>query len=139
MINSQYILDILDLSFDNHSESDLLRKQVPFLNITDIAHTGIGAYFHFSADDQIQQFKLDTSNATNFDIEGNPTSMVNGVEIENADLFILADTIIHLKNGIIDHLEIWNKCGENYVLSDPEHYQLDQVWLNKHKRRTIMR
>ena len=139
MVNSQYILDILDLAFDDHSQSDLLRKQVPFLNITYIDHTGIGVFVHFSADDQIQQFKLDTSNATNFDIEGNPTSMVNGVEIKNSDLFILADAIIHLKNGIIDYLEIWNKCGEDYVLRDPDHYQLDQVWLDKPKSRTIIR
>ena len=139
MIKSQYILDILDLAFDDHSESDLLRNQVPFLTVTDIDHTGIGAFVHFSSDDQIQQFKLDTSNATNFDIEGNPTSMVDGVEIKNSDLLILADATIHLKNGIIDHLEIWNKCGEDYVLTDPEHYQLDQMWLDKNKRRTIIR
>lgn len=139
MINSQYILDILDLAFDDHSESDLLRKQVSFLTVNDIDHTGIGAFVHFSADDQIQQFKLDTSNATNFDIEGNRTGMLVGVEIKNSDLLILADAIIHLKNGIIDHLEIWNKCGEDYVLTHPEHYQLDQIWVDKNKRRTIIR
>lgn len=139
MINSQYILDILDLVFDDHSERDLLRKQVSFLTVTDIDYTGIGAFVNFSADDQIQQFKLDTSNATTFDIEGNPTSMVDGVEIKNSDLLILADAIVHLKNGIIDHLEIWNKCGEDYVPTDPEHYQLDQMWLDKNKRRTIIR
>ncbi len=137
MINSQYILDILDLAFDDHAESELLRKQVPFLTITDTDHTGIGAFIHFSTADQIQQFKLDTSNATNFDIEGNPTSMVDGIEIKNSELSILADAIIHLKNGIIDHLEIWNKCGKDYVKTDPEHYQLDQIWLDKNKRRTI--
>ena len=102
-------------------------------------HTGIGAFIHFSSDDQIQQFKLDTSNATNFDIEGIPTSIVDGIEIKNSELPILADAIIHLKNGIIDHLEIWNKCGKDYVQTDPEHYQLDQVWLDENKRRAIIR
>jgi hypothetical protein len=139
LINSQYILDIFDLAFDDHSESELLRKQVPFLTMTDIDHTGIGAFIHFSSDEQIQQFKLDTSNATNFDTEGNPTNMVDGIEIKNSELSILADAIIHLKNGIIDHLEIWNKCGNDYVQTDPEHYQLDQMWIGKNKTRTIVR
>lgn len=139
MIRSQYILDIFDLAFDERAESDLLRNQVPFLTINDINHTGIGVFVHFSSDDQIQQFKIDTSNATDFDVDGNPTSVVNGVEIRNPDLLILADATIHLKNGIIDQLEIWNKCGEDYVLSEPAHYQLDQIWLDKSKRRTIIR
>jgi hypothetical protein len=139
LITSQYILDIFDLSFDNHSESDLLRKQISFLTVADIDHTGIGAFIHFSADEQIQQYRLDISNATNFDIEGNATSMVDGVEIKNPDLSILADAIIWLKNGLIDHLEIFNKSGEKYVLTDPEHYQLDQAWLDNNKRRSIIR
>ena len=139
MINSQYILDIFDIAFDDHSESELLRNQVPFLTMTDIDHTGVGAFVHFSSDNQIQQFKLDTSNATSFDNEGNPTSVVDGIEIKNSELSILADAIIHLKNGIIDHLEIWNKCGKDYVQTGPEHYQLDQMWRDKNNRRTIIR
>ena len=139
MITSQYILDIFDLAFDDHSESGLLKNQIHFLTVTEIDHTGIGVFIHFSSDNQIQQFKLDVSNATNFDIEGNPTDMVNGVEIVNSDLSILADAIVHLKNGIIDHLEIWNKCGEGYVKTDPEHYQLEQMWLDENKKKTIIR
>ncbi len=139
MINSQYILDIFDLAFDDHPESELLKKQVPFLSMTYIDHTGIGAFIHFSSDNQIQQFRLDTSNPTNFDIEGKPTSMVDGIEIKNPDLSILADAMIWLKNGLIDHLEIFNKCGDDYVLTEPEHYQLDQLWLDNNKRRTIIR
>ena len=139
MIKSQYILDILDLAFDDHAECDLLKKQVSFLTVTETDHTGIGVFIHFSADDEIQQFKLDTSNARNFDIEGNPTDMLDGIEIRNSDLSILADAIVHLKNGIIDHLEIWNKCGEDYVQTDPEHYEIDQMWLDESKRRTIIK
>ena len=139
MIKSQYILDILDLAFDDHSESSLLRNQIQFLTINKIDHTGIGAFIHFSSDNRIQQFKLDTSNVTNFDIHGNSIDIIDGIEIINSELSILADAIIHLKNGIIDHLEIWNKSGINYVTEDPEHYQIDQVWLKKNKKRTILR
>lgn len=139
MINSQYILDILDLAFDDHAASDLLRKQISYLTLTDIDHTGIGAFIHFQADTQIKQFRLDTTMATNFDIEGNPTTMVDGIEIRNPELSILADAIVHLKNGVIDHLEIWNKCGEDYVHTEPVHYELHQMWLDNNIRRTIIR
>lgn len=139
MIESQYILDILDLAIDDHSQSDLLRKQISFLTVSDIDHTGIGAFIYFSADDQIQQFKLDTSNERNFDVEGNPTDIIEGIEIKNPDVAILADAIIHLKNGMIDHLEIWNKSGEEYVQKEPEHYHIEQKSLDTNKKRTIIK
>jgi hypothetical protein len=139
MINSQYILDIFDIAFDDHSASDLLRKQIPYLKIRDKEHTGIGVFIYFSSDNLIQQFKLDTSNATNFDINGNPTDIVDGVEITSPDHSILADATVHLKCGIIDSLEIWNKCGKDYLQTDPEHYQLGQMWLDENKKRTIVR
>lgn len=139
MINSQYILDIFDIAFDDHSESDLLRKQVPYLTIRDNEHTGIGVYIYFSADTLIQQFKLDTSNAKYFDINGNATDIVDGVEIISPDHSILADATVHLKCGIIDCLEIWNKCGKDYLQTDPKHYQLRQMWLDDINKRTIVR
>ncbi len=139
MIQSQYILDIFELAFDDHPFSDLLRNQISFLTLTETDHTGIGAFIHFKADNDIERFRLDTSNSKNFDIEGNPTEMVNGLEIRNPDLLILADAIVHLKNGFIDHLEIWNKCGEYYVKTHPEHYELEQMWLDNNKKRKIIR
>ena len=139
MIQSQYILDIFELAFDDHPFSDLLRNQISFLTLTKTDHTGIGAFIHFKADNGIERFRLDTSNSKNFDIERNPTEMVNGVEIRNPDLLILADAIVHLKNGIIDHLEIWNKCGEDYEKTHPEHYELEQMWLDNYKKRKIIR
>lgn len=139
MIRSQYILDIFDLAFDDHSESDLLRNQIQYLTVRDVDHTGIGAFIHFSRDPQIEQFKLDTSKATHFDIEGKLTDLIDGVEIRNPELSILADAMVWLKNGFIDHLEIFNKCGEDYVQTEPEHYQLEQMWLDDKKRRTIIR
>jgi hypothetical protein len=139
MIKSQYILDILDLAFDDHSASDLLRKQVLFISVTNTEHTGSGAFIHFQPDHQIQQFKLDTTNATNFDIEGNAIVMIFRIEIRNTELSILADAIVHLKNGVIDHLEIWNKCGEEYVQTEPEHYELYQTWLGNNNPRIIIR
>lgn len=98
MIYAQYILDILDLAFDSHAESKLLRKQIPLLSIKGVEHTGIGAFIHFVSDKPIQQFQLDTANAINFDLEGNGISMVDGIAIKNPELSILAEAIVHLKN-----------------------------------------
>src|SRR5688572_8631382 len=131
MIKSQYILDIFDLAFDDHISSDLLRKQIPFLTLKNEDHTGIGLFIYFSADKGIENYKLDFSQATNFDIEEHATEMIDGVEIRNPELKILADAIVHLKDGIIGHLEIWNKCGEDYIQSEPDHYELHQMWLDK--------
>ena len=104
-----------------------------------VDHTGVGAFIHFQPDNQIQQFRLDTTYAKDYDMEGNPIDIVDGIEIRNPELLILADAIIHLKNGIIDHLEIWNKCGEDYVQTEPEHYELYQMWIDDNKQRTIVR
>lgn len=57
MIQSQYILDISDLTFDDHKASDLLRKQVDFLTITETEHTGIGLFIKFSADPGVKDYK----------------------------------------------------------------------------------
>lgn len=139
MIKSQYILDIFNLAFDDHPESDLLREQIPFLTLTDTEHTGIGAFIHFSKDPAIVQFRLNTSNAINFDTEGIPTELLDGIEIRNPELSLLADAMVWLKNGFIDHLEIFNKCGEDYFQEEPEHYHLEQMWLKDKKGRTIIR
>ena len=137
MINSQYILDIFDLAFDNHSASVQLQQQISFLSIAKELHTGTGIFIYFQADTKIQQFKINTLGNANYDIAGNHTQMINGIEIKNRDLLILADAIIHLKNDIIDHLEIWNKCGEDYVKTQPDHYELQQVWLENSGRKII--
>jgi hypothetical protein len=139
LIQSQYILDIFELAFDDHPFSDLLKNQISFLTLTETNHTGIGAFIYFKANNEIERFRLDTSNSKDFDIEGNPIEMVTGVEIKNPDLLILADATVHLKKGLIDHLEIWNKCAEDYVKTQPEHYELERLCLDSNQKRKIIR
>ena len=139
MIQSQYILDIFDLTFDKHTFGDLLRNQISFLTLKEIDHTGIGAFIHFKADIGVEKFKLDTSNSKNFDIEGNTIELIDGIQISNPNLLILADAVVHLKNGIIDHLEIWNKSGEDYVAEEPKYYELEQMLSDKGGQRKIVR
>jgi len=139
MVNSKYILDIFDLTFEGLSSCDLLKKQIPFLSQGDNKHTGIGLYIYFVAEKGIQQYKVAASNTPTRDINGNVIEMLNGVEIRNLQLNILADATVHLKNGIIDNLEIWNKNGYDYPQNEPKNYELHQTWLDLQKRRTIIK
>jgi len=139
MALSKYILDIFDLTFQGLSSGDLLTKQIPFLSQGDNKHTGIGLYIYFVAKKEIQQYKVTASNTSTFDANGNVTEMLNGVEIRNSQLNILADATVHLKGGIIDNLEIWNKNGHDYPQTEPKNYELHQTWLDLQKRRTIIK
>ncbi len=60
----------------------------------------------------------------NKDIDGNPIERIDGLELINESQNILADISVHLTNGIIDCVEIWNKNGENYPKNEPNKYQL---------------
>jgi hypothetical protein len=139
MIQSQYILDIFDLSFDDHKASNLLRKQVEFLTVSETEHTGIGLFISFSANSDILNYKAIRELSVNEKANNEIFEMVDGVEIKNDAQSILADAIVHLKEGIIDCLEIWNKNGENYPLIEPEHYELTQNWLGDRDSRIIIR
>ena len=138
MIESIFIKDILDLTCEDFSAGDLLRHQIPLLVESDREHTNSGVFVHFVSDNEIENYKIDTDKLTTFDIYGNPFEILARVEIRNESLSIQADAYVHLTNGIIDYLEIWNGPGD-YPLTDPQHYQLHQKWLNPTKRRTIIR
>ena len=139
MIQSEFIKNILDLTFDNYEFSDLLRKQIPFLSELDRNYTGSGVFVNFVSDKEIEGYKIDTDKVTNFDTDGNAIEILNGVEIRNDSLDILADASVYLTNGLIDSVEIWNKNGQDYLLTDPEHYELHQIWIDIPKRRTIVK
>lgn len=139
MIQSQYILDILDLTFDDHKASELLRKQVDYLTVNDIEHTGIGIFINFTADLGVQDYKIKRELLLNSTDNPETLEMVNGLEIINESQNILADATVHLENGVISCLEIWNKGGDNYPLTEPEHYELNQTWRDEQDKRKLKR
>ena len=102
MIVSPFILDIFDLAFDDLSSGDLLRKQIAFLSPGEKEHTTVGLFTYFVAARGIEQFRVPTDNITNFDVQGNPIDRINGVEIRNEELNILADASVQIKNGFIN-------------------------------------
>jgi hypothetical protein len=139
MIKSQYILDILDLTFDDHKASELLRKQVDYLTVSDTEHTGIGLFINFSADPGVQYYKIKKELLLNDTDNPATLEMVNGLEIIKESQNILADATVHLENGIINCLEIWNKGGGDYPLTEPEHYALNQTWRDEQDKRKLKR
>ena len=139
MIQSKYILDILDLTFDKFEYEDLLRQQILFLTEEKREHTGVGIYVYFISDKEIENFKIPTDKTLSFDIDRNPTEILDGVEINNEKLKVLANTAVHLTNGFIKYVEIWNKNGEDYPLEELTSYELTQCWLDNSKKRTIKR
>ncbi|UOK42203.1 MULTISPECIES: hypothetical protein [Flavobacterium] len=139
MIKSQLILDILDLILDGLENEKNLHCQIPFLKEGNQEHTGVGVFINFEAEPNITNHKISTANCLTKDVDGNPIERIDGLELINESLNILADVSIHLSNGIIDCVEIWNKNGENYPKEEPKQYQLIQKWIDLEKQKTIVR
>lgn len=139
MIKSQYILDILDLIFDDHKASELLRKQVDFLTVSDTEHTGIGLYINFTAAMSVQDYKIKKELLLKDTDDPATLEMANGLEIINESQKILADATVHLEDGVISCLEIWNKGGDDYPLKEPKHYELNQTWRDEKDKRKLKR
>ena len=139
MIKSQLLLDILDLIFDGLENEKNLRCQIPFLKESSQEHTGIGLFINLDADKNINEYKISTINQLNKDVDGNPIERIDGLELINESENILADISVHLTNGIIDCVEIWNKNGENYPENELNKYQLIQNWIVPEKRKIIVR
>ncbi len=137
MIKSKFILDIFDLIFDDHKANDLLKKQIGFLTEGEIEHTGVGLFINFNSDETIQTYKIDKKLLVDESTDPNVLEMIDGVEIKNESQNILADAIVHLKNGVIDSLEIWNKVGDNYPIIELEHYEMTQTWRDASQNKII--
>ena len=122
MIDSKLTLDILDLILDDETEDKSLREQIDFLTEIEIEHTGIGMFIYFE-----NVFKNEESN-----IYGN--SVLVGVELTNEEQNVLADVMLHVENGLIKTIEIFNKNGEDYPEEKLENYILRQIWIGSKNR-----
>lgn len=137
MIKSQLILDIFDLIFDDFEHEEKLRNQIPFLSENEIEHTSIGLFINFKKGNGIEDYKIPIENTEDKDVNGKAIERINGVEMKNNELKILADIDVQITDGIIDYIEIWNKIGEDYPIHEPTKYELEQVWVNSKNRKII--
>ena len=119
MIQSKYILDILNLLIGSDIEGILLRNQLSFLCDESYTYTGLGLFVRFSYPDAIEKYKL-TSEIT----------VLDGVEIESSELNISAYAILFLKEGIVDYLEIASNDGV-YPNKELTNYVLRQTWIDQ--------
>lgn len=139
MITSQLILDTFELVFDGNESKDLLNKQINYLSIEKVDHTGVGLFIYFAKDDNIYSYKVKDVNDSKTSVNRGINEPLCGIELKNEDLNILADVIVHINDGIIDYLEIFQKYHPSYPQTEPEHYEIYQDWLDKSKRKIITR
>jgi hypothetical protein len=137
MIKSQLILDVFDLIFDDFEHEEKLRNQIPFLSENEREHTGIGLFINFKKENGIENYKIPIENTEDKDINGKAIERINGVEMKNNELKILADIDVQITDGIIDYIEIWNKIGEDFPIPELTKYELKQVWVNSKNRKII--
>ena len=121
MINSQLILDIIDLILDDENEGKFLREQIDFITEKEIENTGIGMFINF--DNKFEKLEMSF----------NKDLTLVGVEIRNEKQNVLADAILYVKNGLIAELEIFNKNGQDYPIENLDNYILEQTWIGSKK------
>lgn len=122
MIKSQFILDILDLLLDGDRKSEFVKNQLPYLSDSEYNYTnGAGCFIYFLHIEEIIKYKTRES------------FILNGVKIESEELEIGADATLFMKDGIIDHLEIWS-FDNSYPNTELRKYTLTQDWIGSPKR-----
>lgn len=154
-------MDILNLAFDDNEAGDKLRKQIPFLTVYDIEHTGIGLYADIKHDSGIEEFRVELDPPQipepkasiikrllkKFREKSKPkvippktgSARLNEIRIENEAKGIRAEATVHIEEGLIVCIEIYNFIGEDYPLTEPDTYTIFQNWLPDDQRMTIVR
>ena len=56
--------------------------------------------------------------------------------MKNSELKILADVNVHITDGIIDCVEIWNMI-DDYPIMEPTKYELEQVWVDSKNKKLV--
>lgn len=132
MLSSKLIVDILDLALEDDSASELLQKQIPYLTEDKLEHTGVGLFVYFKHEKGIESVRADTKHISQYDVNGAPIDRFDGIEVKNEAENILADATVHVTEGLIDCVEIWNKLGD-YPQEEPTVYKVYQAWVGEGK------
>lgn len=110
MIKSDYIKDILDLTFEGEKYADLLLGQIEHLVLKETKYTGIGCYYNFEYSEEIEKYRL--SEIQLLDLFGEHNHMIENIVVINEDANVHAYPMIWFTNGLIDCIEIWNGHGD---------------------------
>lgn len=115
MIESKFILNILDLLLDGDAAGKSVRSQIDHLTDSAYDYTGVGLFVTFQSSDEISKHKYSEDRL-----------ILDGVTITSPELKNGALAILFLNGGIINSLEIWS-CDGEYPRKELESYTLKQM------------
>jgi hypothetical protein len=121
MIESALISEIIKLTVEGEKFENMLFEQINYLTIKEKEHTGVGLFVYLKQDKGIEKYRLTDSQLS--ELFGDHNHQIENFELINSDIDILADTTVHLTEGLIDCVEIWNKLGD-YPKEDLITYEL---------------
>lgn len=110
MIESALIMNIIDVTLEGEKHAEQLNNQVKHLEEVEYEHMDTGLIVFLDPTSGIDTFRL--TNEQLVDTFGESDHELTKVALINEELKIHADVSVHLVNGIIDRIEIWNKLGE---------------------------
>ncbi len=127
MIISPYIKNIMDLLIDDDEYGLLYRPQLDYITDDKYDYTnGSGLFVTFTTDDRINLLR-----------QNKDTNVIDGVTIKSIENGLVAKAILHIKNGLIDSLEIWCVTN-NYPDNDLDKYTLQQDWVGWSNRQIVV-
>jgi hypothetical protein len=124
MIKSELISEIIELTLEGEKYEDLLFDQIKYLTEKEEEHTGVGLYVYLKQDLGIEKYRLTESQL--IELFNNHNHQLEKFELINSALNVKADTTVHLSNGLIDSIEIWNKIGD-YPKGELMTYELKKI------------
>lgn len=110
MIKSEFVSNIIELTIEGEKFEDILFEQIRHLTEKEEEHTGVALYVYFKYEPEIEKYRLTESQLT--ELFGEYVHRLEKFELINPEINVLADTTVHIANGLIDCLEIWNKIGD---------------------------
>lgn len=98
----------------SHPDDKELNRQIPYLSLADVEHTGIGCFYSY----QISQLAtLEIKSEQDFIIDGGMTLYAN--ELPDG-----ASMVLYVENGIIDCLEVL-AIDSQYPRTEPTNFRFE--------------
>ena len=123
MIDPESLLyDLIDLSLEGEKGENLLREQFDVLILKEEHYTGSGVFYYFEITEEQRKFRLHEKDRLH-PYSATP-SVISNLELINKELDLIADVLLHIENGLLSYLEVWNKTGSDYPKAALLSYQL---------------
>ena len=124
MIESEFILTIIEITIEGEKFENQILEQLNFLSEKNNEYTGVGIYTYLQPQVGIEKHQLTKDQLD--EMFGIYNNELTKFELINVELNILADVTMNFRQGIIDNIEIFNKLGE-YPTEELLTYQLRRI------------